>query len=144
MPVTSAIPWPKCMAVTSNLGLRQFTLTLKYPNDLNNTHANYLFFQPQVRKIIRGRELLFYFFHNVRELFKSANYLKHNAQIIRNYFKIKLIFHRCMNYLNYRAKNVKCHLTTAGNQKCHAGLLSCCHAGLLSCCHSVMLSMSNA
>ena len=69
---------------------------------LNHRCMNY-----QVREIIRGRELLFYFIHNVRELFKCANYLKHNAQIIQNYFKIKLIFHRCMNYLNYRAKNVK-------------------------------------
>ena len=60
-----------------------------------------------MREIIRGRKLLFYFIHNVRELFKYANYLKHNAQIIRNYFKIESIFHRCMNYLNYRAKNVK-------------------------------------
>ena len=55
---------------------------MTYPNDSNNTRANYLFFQP----IIRGRKLLFYFIHNVHELFKFANYLKHNAQIIQNYF----------------------------------------------------------
>ena len=39
-----------------------------------------------MRKIIRGRELLFYFILKVRELFKCVNYLKHDAQIIQNYF----------------------------------------------------------